>query len=160
MFDIPVTYVFTIWMKASTTCALHKYQRPFPIVWPSIEFQRPHNLMVTTLGLSVKWPYVSKIMFSGANLGDDFHVLAILGKELRLAWSWRSFGRNLLRFLLVKHFYVGWGRATYEIIFCYFVEHARWIVQCGHICIALMNPLSILSQDIKKNGNTSKIVNT
>ena len=41
--------------------------------------------MVTTLGLSVKWPYVANIMFMGSNLGDDFHVLAILGKELRLA---------------------------------------------------------------------------
>jgi hypothetical protein len=54
----------------------------FSIVRPSIEFQRPHNFMVTTLGLSVKWPYVSDTMFMDAILRDDFHVLTSLVKEL------------------------------------------------------------------------------
>jgi hypothetical protein len=61
-----------------------KISMSFSIVRPSIEFQRPHNLMVTTLGLSVKWPYVSNIVFMGAILRDDFHVPTSFVKEVSL----------------------------------------------------------------------------
>lgn len=71
--------------------------------------------MVTTLGLSVKWPYVSNIVFMDAILRDDFHVPNSLVKEvlityLKLAKLWMGSPK----ILLVNHFYVGWGRAKYE----------------------------------------------